>query len=92
MRTSVRLCAIVAGISMLVAGVGPTIAEQGAIQHYYESMKDICRTGVLPELTALWLKAQQEMTASRQSNNFAGLKSPTDSWLDCFQSPGDGKE
>jgi hypothetical protein len=92
MRTSVRLCTIAACISMLVSGVGPTIAEQGAIQHYYESMKDICRTGVLPEMTALWLKARQEMEASRQSNNFAGLKRPTDTWLDCFQSPGDGKE
>jgi hypothetical protein len=92
MRTSVRLRATAACISMLVAWVGPTIAQQSAIQHYYESMKDICRTGVLPEMTALWLKARQEMEATRERNNFAGLKSPTDTWLDCFQSPGDGKE
>ena len=26
-----------------------------------------------------------------QDGNFAGLKSPAELWLDCFQSPGDGK-
>jgi hypothetical protein len=55
-------------------------------------MKDICRTGPLPDMTATWLRARQAMDAARESNNFAGLKSPTDAWLDCFQSPGDGKE
>lgn len=82
--------------TVLIAGVGPTMAFQAEVQRYYESMKDICRTGVTPEMTALWAQAVRAMDAARygggQDNNFAGVKSPTDSWLDCFQGPGDGKE
>jgi len=92
MRVSVRCAVVVASVAIVLGCVGPTIADQSAIQQYYESMKDICRTGVTPEMTALWLKARQAMEASREGNNFAGIKNPTETWLDCFQSPGDGKE
>jgi len=82
--------------TVLIAGVGPTMAFQAEVHRYYESMKDICRTGVTPEMTALWAQAVRAMDAARygggQGNNFAGVKSPTDTWLDCFQGPGDGKE
>jgi hypothetical protein len=88
----VRLRAIVACVVVLLAWVGPTMANQTEVQRYYESMKNICRTGVMPEMTAAWLQARQAMDAARDGNNFAGLKSPTETWLDCFQSPGDGKE
>ena len=77
---------------VVLACVGPTMAFQTEIRQYYDSMKDICRTGVTPEMTLAWIRARQAMDAARQSSNFAGLKSPTDTWLDCFQSPGDGKE
>jgi hypothetical protein len=92
MTRRVRLRAIVGGVVVVLAGVGPTMAYQTEVQRYYESMKDICRTGVMPEMAAAWLQASQAMDAARDRNNFAGLKSPTDTWLDCFQSPGDGKE
>ena len=92
MTLRVRLRAIVACITVLLAWGGPTMADQTEVQRYYESMRDICRTGPLPDMTAAWLQARQVMDAARESNNFAGLKSPTEAWLDCFQSPGDGKE
>ena len=80
---------------MLLAGAGTTIAFQTEVQRYYDSMKDICRTGVTPAMTAAWIQARQAVDTARygggRDGNFAGLKSPTDTWLDCFQSPGDGK-
>ena len=92
-----RFRTICAGVAVLLAGAGPTIAFQTEIQRYYESMKDICRTGVTPQMTAAWGQASQAIEAARygggrDGNNFAGIKSPTDTWLDCFQSPGDGKQ
>jgi hypothetical protein len=92
----VRLRTIAAALVSMLAGVGPTMALQSEVQQYYDSMKDICRTGVTPEMTAGWKRAQEALDrardgAGRNGNNFAGIKSPTDTWLDCFQSPGDGK-
>jgi predicted outer membrane lipoprotein len=87
------LCAF--GVLPLVA-VGPTEAQQSEIARYYASTKDICRTGVTPEIMAAYEKARQEMDRARASgtlgaNNFAGIKMPPEMWLDCLQSPGDGK-
>jgi hypothetical protein len=87
------LCAF--GVLQLVAP-GPTEAQQSDITRYYVLTKDICRTGVTPEITAAYEKARQEMDRARASgalgaNNFAGIKMPQEMWLDCFQSPGDGK-
>jgi hypothetical protein len=92
-----RLRATWVCIGMLFATVGPTMAAQGEVQEYYESMKDICRTGVTPQMTAAWTRARDALDAARygggrDGNNFAGIKSPADMWLDCFQSPGDGKQ
>jgi hypothetical protein len=79
-----------------LAAVGPTEAQQPEVARYYVSTKDICRTGVTPEIMAAYDKARQEMDRARASgalgaNNFAGIKMPTEMWLDCVQSPGDGK-
>jgi hypothetical protein len=87
------LCAL--GVLQLAA-VGPTEAQQSEVARYYASTKDICRTGVTPEITAAYEKARQDMDRARASgalgaNNFAGMKTPQEMWLDCFQSPGDGK-
>ena len=92
-----RLGALCVCIVMLFTTAGPTVAFQAEVQRYYESMKDICRTGVTPQMTAAWGQAQQALDTARygggrDGNNFAGIKSPTDAWLDCFQSPGDGKQ
>jgi hypothetical protein len=91
-----QLRATVVGIAMLFAAAGPatTFPE---VQAYYDSLKDICRTGVTPPMTAAWGRAQQALDAARygggrDGENFAGIKSPADAWLECFQSPGDGKQ
>jgi hypothetical protein len=76
--------------------VGPTDAFQDELRRYYDSAKSICRTGVTPEITSAYEQARQAMDRARAvgglgANNFAGIKMPSDLWLDCFQSPGDGK-
>jgi hypothetical protein len=87
------ICALVV---LVLVQAGPTIAYQTEVQRYYDSMRDICRTGVTPAMTAAWVQAREALGAARygggRDNNFAGIKTPTDTWLDCFQSPGDGKE
>jgi hypothetical protein len=95
--TSTRGLAVIGVLAaVLAAGVGPTMAFQAELQRYYDSMRDICRTGVTSQMTAAWMQAVRAMDAARygggRDGNFAGIKSPTDTWLDCFQSPGDGKE
>jgi hypothetical protein len=97
MTSRVGFRAVCTLIVMLLAAAGPTMAYQTEVQRYYESMKDICRTGVTPEMTAAWSQARLALDTARygggrDGSNFAGIKSPTDAWLDCFQSPGDGKE
>jgi hypothetical protein len=34
---------------------------------------------------------EQARAAGALANNFMGIKQPVQIWLDCFQSPGDGK-
>jgi hypothetical protein len=82
--------------ALQLAAVGPTDAFQDEIGRYYDSAKSICRTGVTPEMTSAYEQARQAMDRARAagglgSNNFAGIKMPSELWLDCFQSPGDGK-
>lgn len=84
-------------IAVLGATASPATALQTEVQEYYDSMKEICRTGVTPPMTAAWQRAQQALDAARYGAgrdryNFAGIKNPADAWLECFQSPGDGKQ
>ena len=81
----------------LAAGAGPVMAFETEVQRYYDSMARICLTGVTPAMTAAWKQARRALEAARYGGgrdgvNFAGIKSPEDTWLDCVQSPGDGKE
>jgi hypothetical protein len=81
----------------LAAGPGPAPAFETEVQRYYEAMTDICRTGVTPAMIAAWVRARRALEAARygggrDGTNFGGIKSPEDTWLDCLQSPGDGKE
>ena len=82
--------------ALQLAAVGPTDAFQDEIKRYYDSAKSICRTGVTAEMTSAYEQARQAMDRARadggrDGNNFAGIKMPSELWLDCFQSPGDGK-
>ena len=91
-RRAIGVC-----IAVLWATAGPAMAVQTEVQAYYDSMREICRTGVTPPMTAAWRRAQQALDAARygagrDGQNFAGIKNPVDAWLECFQSPGDGKE
>jgi len=82
------------GLGVLwLASVGPTEAFQAELKRYYESTKDICRTGVTPEIVSAYEQARQAMdrAGGLGSSNFAGIKRPTEVLLDCYQSPGDGK-
>ena len=97
LTVSRRLRATWVCIGLLFAAVGPTMAVPTELQEYYESMKDICRSGVTPQMTAAWSRAQHALDTARygggrDGTNFAGIRSPADTWLDCFQSPGDGKQ
>lgn len=84
------------GLALLLVDVGPTIAYQTEVQRYYEATREVCRTGVTPAMTAAWNQARAALEAAQHGGghqgNFAGIKSPTEIWLDCLQSPGDGKE
>lgn len=78
----------------LVLAAGPTGAFPAEVSEYYASMKDICRTGVTPAMTAAYERARRALEQARAAGppgDFAGLKTPEHTWLDCFQSPGDGK-
>jgi len=82
--------------ALQLAVVGPTDAFQDELRRYYDSAGGICRTGVTAEITAAYEQARQAMDRARAAgafgvNNFAGVKTPSELWLDCFQSPGDGK-
>ena len=82
--------------ALQLAAVGPTDAFQDELRRYYDAAKSICRTGVTPEITIAYEQARQAMDRAGAapglgSNNFAGVKLPVELWLDCFQSPGDGK-
>ena len=82
--------------ALQLAAVGPTDAFQDELRRYYDSAKSICRTGVTPEITSAYEQARQAMDRARAAgglggNNFAGVKMPPELWLDCLQSPGDGK-
>jgi hypothetical protein len=87
-----RACAIAL---LGVVALGPTAASQSEITQYYDSMKDICRLGVTPAMTAAYDRARHALEHGRASSaagaDFGGLKTPEATWLDCFQSPGDGK-
>jgi hypothetical protein len=80
---------------LLLAAPGPTEAQGAELQRYYASARDICRTGVTPEIGAAYREAMKAMEQARAAgalaNNFAGIKQPVELWLDCFQAPGDGK-
>ena len=82
--------------ALQLAAVGPTDAFQDELRRYYDSAKSICRTGVTPEIASAYEQARQAMDRAGAAgelggNNFAGVKMPAELWLDCFQSPGDGK-
>jgi hypothetical protein len=93
-RHRARLLAVVALLPLIAAAPSPAYLAE--VQRYYDSVRDICRTGVLPAMTAAWEQARRALDTARagggHDSNFAGIKSPTDIWLDCFQAPGDGKE
>ena len=78
-----------------LAAAGPTEALQAELTRYYDAVKRVCTTGVTTEMTAAYEAARQALERARQAGvlggNFAGVKAPPEAWLDCVQSPGDGK-
>jgi hypothetical protein len=78
-----------------LASVGPVEAVQDELARYYDSVTSICTTGVTPEITSAYEQARRALDRARAggalSGNFAGVKTPEEAWLDCLQSPGDGK-
>jgi hypothetical protein len=76
---------------------GPADAYQAESKRYYDAVARICQTGVTSEINTLYEAAQRaddtaRKAGTRDANNFAGIKSPESAYLDCFQSPGDGKQ
>jgi hypothetical protein len=70
------ICAL--GVLQALA-VGPTEAYMTEVTRYYESARDICRTGVTPPISAAHEEARRAMEQARARGalmgNFAGLKS-----------------
>lgn len=90
-----RAARLLCGLGLLhLAVAGPGDAQQPEVERYYASTRDICRTGVTPEIEAAYAQAQEALERARAAGslggNFAGIKPPQHIWLDCFQSPGDG--
>jgi hypothetical protein len=86
---------IAALLVLWLVTAGLVAALQAELAQYYDSAKDVCRTGVTPAMTAAYERARRALEraddARRPGSSFAGLKTPEQMWLDCFQSPGDGK-
>jgi hypothetical protein len=78
-----------------LAPARPTEAFQAELTRYYDSVKHVCTTGVTPEMLTAFEAARQAVDRARRAGaltgNFAGVKAPSEAWLDCLQSPGDGK-
>lgn len=87
-----RLAALALG---LLAAAAPAAAFQAEIARYHHAVRDICQTGITPAVMVAYDQARQAVERARygsgRDNNFWGLKSPEGFWLDCFQSPSDGK-
>jgi hypothetical protein len=79
----------------LLITAAPLAAAEDDLGRYREAVRDICRIGVTPEITAAWERARQAASRAPSggggASDFAGIKTPEGFWLDCFQSPGDGK-
>jgi len=79
----------------LLAAAAPAAAFQAEVARYHDAVRDICQTGITPAIAAAYEQARQAVERARygsgRDNNFWGLKSPEGFWLDCFQSPSDGK-
>lgn len=79
----------------LAAAAPPAGAFERELQRYYETLVDICRTGVTPEISRAYGAAASAVDRAGygggRDSNFFGLKTPEQAWLDCFQAP-DGRE
>jgi hypothetical protein len=90
-----RLLAFVLGVALLgPACEGLALQNepfQGALQHYYRAIEDICRIGVTPDIEKLYEDARQAVDAAGygggRDNNFWGVKPPDRAYNECFQSP-----
>jgi hypothetical protein len=96
MSVRCRLCATLVAAALCLMAARPAAALQAELERYYAASRGICRTGVTAAISAAYEEARRALERARpggglQDGNFAGLKSPTELWLDCFQSPGDGK-
>jgi hypothetical protein len=96
MRRRDRIFAALLGAALCLVAADRAAAYPAELSRYYEATRDICRTGVTPVIVSAYEQARLALDRARSSagardGNFAGVKSPADVWLDCFQSPGDGK-
>jgi hypothetical protein len=80
---------------VLAAAAPPAAAFERELQRYYATLVDICRTGVTPEISRAYEAAASAVDRAGygggRGNNFFGVKTPEQAWLDCFQSP-DGRD
>ena len=84
-----------AGLLLALATAAPAAALERELQRYYETLVDICRTGVTSEIARAYEAAASAVDRAGygggRGSNFFGVKSPEQAWLDCFQAP-DGRE
>ena len=92
---TIRLRALGMLALSLLAVPAPAVAFEAEVARYHHVVHGICRTGVTPEIAAAYQQAREAVERARygggRDSNFWGLKTPEDFWLDCFQSPSDGK-
>jgi hypothetical protein len=81
---------------LLLTVASPAPALEAEVARYHQSVGTICQTGVTPEIKAAYEQAREAVEKARygsgRDGNFWGLKTPENFWLDCNQSPGDGKQ
>jgi hypothetical protein len=92
---TVRLLALGALVLCLLAPAAPGLAFQAELARYYHAVRNICQTGITPDILTAYEQARRALERARygggRDSNFWGLKEPEGFWLDCLQSPGDGK-
>ncbi|MBI4611939.1 MAG: hypothetical protein HY726_23360 [Candidatus Rokubacteria bacterium] len=78
---------------LALVAVGPAWAFQGELEAYWRSLKDVCDTGVTPEMTRRYQAAVKAADTAGygggRASNFWAPKNPETAYLDCFQAGGD---
>jgi len=90
-----RLLAACALVLLTTGSASPAPAFQPELRRYYDLLRNVCLTGVTPQITAAYEQArvavERAQYGSGREGNFWGVRTPEHFYQDCFQSPGNIK-